>query len=168
MSRRGGRKTKLTEQLQEDLCRHIESGQFQTIAAALVGIHEATFFRWMQLGEDDTTADGTVTRKATPRYREFREAVTRAKVKAEAAMAITVRLAAQNGDWKAAAFWLERVQHERWGRKTKTEVTGKGDGPIQTQSVPADLSGLSDKDLADLERILTQRGTGADAAASQG
>jgi hypothetical protein len=163
------RKPKLTEALQDDICRHIESGQFQGIAAQLAGVHEATFWRWMAEGEDTVDERGTVLKAATPRKREFREAVTRAKVRAEAAMALTVRLAAQNGDWKAAAFWLERVQHERWGRKTKTELTGKGDGPIQTQQLPADLSGLSDADLDTLERIYANAaGRQADAAPDQG
>ena len=130
---------------------------------------DATFWRWMAEGEDTVNEDGTLLKAATPRKREFRDAVTRAKVRAEAAMALTIRLSAQNGDWKAAAFWLERVYHERWGRKTKHELTGKGDGPIQTQQHPADLSGLSDQDLETLERIYARAASGqADAAPDQG
>jgi hypothetical protein len=162
------RKLKLTDDLQDDICRHIESGQFQGIAAQLAGVHEATFWRWMTEGEDQTDESGRVVKAANSRKREFREAVTRARVRAEAAAALTIRLAAQNGDWKAAAFWLERVVHDRWGRKTKHELSGKGDGPIQTQQLPADLSGLSDQDLETLERIYRNAASAPDAAADRG
>ncbi|HET9564090.1 MAG TPA: hypothetical protein VFP27_06190 [Mycobacterium sp.] len=150
-----GRKPKLTEELRDDLCRHIEAGQFQGVAAELVGVHEGTFWRWMALGADDLAPDGTVVRKARSPFREFREAVTRARTRAEAACQLTIRLSAQNGDWKAAAFWLERVLPERWARKQAIEHTGKDGGPVQVRTQPSlDLSKLSTDELRDLEQLL--------------
>ncbi|MER5623975.1 hypothetical protein ABT061_23355 [Streptosporangium sp. NPDC002544] len=68
-----GRPSKLTPALQADLVAALEAGHPIATAAALAGIGETTVHRWRQLGEDDD---------APPRYREFREALTRARAKA--------------------------------------------------------------------------------------
>lgn len=42
--------------------------------------------------------------------------------------------------------------------KEKVELTGRNGGPIQSQSAPPDLSGMSDEELEELERLLTKMG----------
>jgi hypothetical protein len=49
-------------------------------------------------------------------------------------------------------FLLKGHRPERY--RERVEHTGKNGGPIQTQSVPVDLSQLSDDELADLERLV--------------
>jgi len=33
-------------------------------------------------------------------------------------------------NWQAAAWWLERKNYDRWGRKERTELVGEGGGPV--------------------------------------
>ena len=41
--------------------------------------------------------------------------------------------AANNGNWKAASWWLERKHPQRWSetKKLQTEITGADGGPIK-------------------------------------
>lgn len=45
-----GRKSKLTPQLTDQLCRHLKAGAFDYAAAQAVGISKATFYNWMERG----------------------------------------------------------------------------------------------------------------------
>jgi hypothetical protein len=161
MGRRNGRPSKLTPDVQDTICQHIELGQFQHIAAALAGISDETFWRWMRQGEDVVEeGTGRVLQVAPKRFRLFRAAVLQARTKCEAAMVVNVRLAAQNGDWKAAAFWLERVFPERWGRRTRLEHVGEGGGPVKAEvAVDFDrlFSELSSDERAVVRTILERR-----------
>jgi hypothetical protein len=47
----GGRPTKLTDHVHQELVRAVNTGAFASDAAALVGISASTFHRWMQRGE---------------------------------------------------------------------------------------------------------------------
>lgn len=38
------------------------------------------------------------------------------------------------GDWRASAFYLERVAPTRWGRRQSIEVTGADGGPVQVDA----------------------------------
>ena len=61
-----GRNTVRTPELVAELCEHIESPMPVRHACAMVGIHEGTFYRWMQEAErDDASQD----------LREFHSAV---------------------------------------------------------------------------------------------
>ncbi len=60
-----GRPTKLTPELQAHVAEVLEAGNFRRVAAAVVGIDEATLCRWMEKGEQ----------QARGPFREFRQAV---------------------------------------------------------------------------------------------
>jgi len=59
-----------------------------------------------------------------------------------------------NTTWQAAAWWLERSHHERWGRREKQELTGTDGGPIQIQTevTPTQL-----EEYADVIRTIASR-----------
>lgn len=63
--------------------------------------------------------------------------------------------------------WPDKVKNlELIGRhlgmfKKRLELTGDGGGPIKTQSMPVDLSYLTDEELAELERIVAKFGDSA-------
>lgn len=48
-----GRKSKLTPQLTDQLCRHLKNGAFDYAAARAVGIGKATFYRWLERGRQE-------------------------------------------------------------------------------------------------------------------
>ena len=56
-------------------------------------------------------------------------------------------------DTTAAIFWLKNRQKGKWRDVRNTEVTGEDGGPIKTEQA-LNLGELSDKELAELERII--------------
>lgn len=138
------RPRKLTPELQKKICDAIRLGNFRDIAAEYVGVSERTMRYWTARGRDDE--DGA--------YVDFLRAVVQAEREAEVKMVNIVTLAATE-DARHAHWWLERKCHERWGRKDRIAVTGKDDGPIQTNVTVthADLTKLTDDELAALESI---------------
>jgi hypothetical protein len=48
---------------------------------------------------------------------EFHEAIEQAMAEAEYRAVKSIQDAADRGDWRAAAWKLERKHHDRWGRK---------------------------------------------------
>ena len=119
-----GRKLKLTPETQERICTAIAAGNYTVVAAAFAGIGQSTFYRWMESGEAATSGV----------YREFWEAVKKAESQAESRNVALIERAA-NEHWQAAAWWLERKHSDRWGRKERTEITGKDEGPVQIQII---------------------------------
>lgn len=125
--KRTGRPSKLTPAVKDKIVTAVASGVFQDIAARYAGIDPATFYRWMEKGMDPDQPD--------PRYGEFREAIETAKAQSEVRSVALINAAAQRGTWQAAAWYLERSYPQRWGRYTRTEVTGKDGGPIEIDAV---------------------------------
>ena len=119
----GGRPSKLTDALQTQIVADVKAGNYAEIAAKRAGIGEKTFYRWMAWGE-----------QSRPRYAEFRQAIRDAEGHAEA-RAVTVIAAEMAKDWKAAAWYLERKFHDRWGRRDRQEVTGKDGAPVPVQFI---------------------------------
>ena len=76
------------------------------------------------------------------RSRQFREAVQNARAEAEARNVALIQRAANEGTWQAAAWFLERTAHARWGRRASVEVSGEGGGAIV---VDVDASALEAK-----------------------
>ncbi|HEV2773893.1 MAG TPA: hypothetical protein VGV57_13895 [Thermoleophilaceae bacterium] len=109
------RPTKLTSEVSERIVRAIRAGNYPEVAAGHAGIHAATYYRWMERGalEGEAGEDDP--------YRQFRSEVERAIADSEAAEVGLVIKAARDGDWRAAAWLLERRFSDRWGRRDRLE-----------------------------------------------
>lgn len=94
-----GRKSKLTPELAQDFCKAIQLGMTYKLSCAYVGISEPTFYRWLQEAEKPTG------RKA---QKDFRDALKTAEAKGAAHSLAVIRRAADDGNWTAAAWILER------------------------------------------------------------
>ena len=116
-----GRRSKLTPQLQAELVNLIAAGNYDATAASAVGISSSTFYRWLEQGE----------RASSGRYREFWEAVTRARARAEVEAVSVLKTAAQSGDWRAAVEWLARKHPDRWGRAKPRQDAEEDTGPTE-------------------------------------
>lgn len=104
-----GRPSKLTEELTMTLVDVFERGQTSIASAcALVGIGERTYHTWMRRDE--------------PEYVQFQQRIEKARAQAVQTYLEVIHSAAQNGTWQAAAWWLERVLPEQYGRKTTVET----------------------------------------------
>ena len=109
-----GRKTKLTPETQEKICKYIKTGYTIEQSCALTGIGVSTYYAWKEKGK--TAKRG--------KFREFLEAVKNAEKIAEAKyLAIITRAAVGDpekkvkGDWKAAAWYLERRNPQQFARR---------------------------------------------------
>jgi transposase len=109
-----GRPTKLTPELFSAIVDAIRSGNYAQVAAATAGITEQTFYEWLRRGRDEP--DGI--------YRRFADAVLAASGEAEQEKLERLRreALADDGDWKAAAWWLERRFPKRWGKQQRLEI----------------------------------------------
>ena len=139
-----GRKSRLTREVQEQLTNFISRGHFETMACAACAIPESTYFRWKELGEDHLEQRGErkVLVKAKSPYREFREAVEKAKAQARMIHLENIRASAFSTEtkdgkttitpknWTASAWYLERTAPEMFGRRD-TVVEGKTDDPAR-------------------------------------
>jgi len=124
--RKPGRPTKLTPEVKDRIVNAIRGGNYQEVAARFAGINEATFYRWMQKGEGDDAPEP---------YREFRKEVESAKAVAEVRSVALIQKAAGDGSWQAAAWYLERTNPSRWGRKQVVALTGEDGGPVRVEQV---------------------------------
>jgi len=134
-----GRPTKLTPQLQENICKYIAAGNYLVTACQACGIDKSTYLRWLGQAEQEANNGGGL-------YHDFGLAVKRAEAEQEAAIAqrlidgalpgqrkkviktnadgtTSEEVTETGGDWLAAATYLERRHPDRWGRKDRTAIT---------------------------------------------
>ncbi len=133
------RPSKLTAEVSEKIVRAIRAGNYPEVAAGHAGIHPATYYRWMERGalEGDAAEDDP--------YRRFRSEVDRALSDAEATEVGLIVKAARDGDWRAAAWLLERRFADRWGRRERLEQ-------VHEVRVPDEASELDQE----IERLLEE------------
>ncbi|MFD9948765.1 hypothetical protein ACFWYW_47065 [Nonomuraea sp. NPDC059023] len=180
-----GRPTKLTLELQEELCAHLRKGNYLNAACALVGIHESTVYRWLERGEaaavrEDEHGD----LEPDVLYREFFRAAARAKAEAEAMFVSVIVEDAKGGvttkevirhpdgsteertytppNSRPALEWLARTQPTRWAPKKALEVSGPGGAPVQLSHQADIVSGLVNR-IAAVKAKREQRAGEADA-----
>lgn len=136
-----GRPTKLTPDLANTICGLVAQGNYLKAAAGAVAVDAGTVHRWVSKGAAPD---------ADPLYRDFRDQLQKAKAMAEARMVRVITTAANQGQWTAAAWWLERTNPEEWGKRDRLEVTGADGGPIETRQI-------ADQRIATLAERLSNR-----------
>lgn len=126
-----GRPTKCTPEVTELVCEALSFGVSWEAAAAHAGVAVSTVHNWIAQAADDV--DGG-------QYSEFLERTTRARDAAEVRMARIVIQAAEDGDAKAAQWWLERRRGDSWSAKQTVTV----DAPDPTRGIAALLGKLAE------------------------
>ena len=112
--------------------------------------HRAAYLRALRLGCNRTTAAIAAGVDRTTPYVWMDEEPFKAEVLAAEAHAIATRLqriltAAEDGDWRADAWVLERQFPDGFG-KQRVELTGKDGGPLDHRVVLTDRIGEADDD----------------------
>ena len=144
------RPSKLTPEVQENLCNWLKLGYYQEDAAIMAGISASTYYEWMKKGEQERVAleegekaltlpdtslpaseDGTPEIELIYPFLEFSEAVKKARAEAEGAHIRNIRKAADNGVWQASAWFLERSHPKKWGKRSQLDVIAENDEPVQ-------------------------------------
>jgi len=96
-----GRRAKFTPERRQAFLDAFRNGVTVETAAAVAGVHRATVYRWQAEGEQASSS---------PKH-AFSKAMLRAWGERQVALVQTIRRAAEaeeGGDWRAAAFILER------------------------------------------------------------
>jgi len=128
-----GRRTKLTPELQQQICDLLAMGNYADDVCDIVGIGETTFYRWLQEGEAGKEP-----------YREFRESIKKAQAQAVARAVAGIQRAGLDGSWQALAWFLERRYPDKWGKRERVE---------HSDEMKPDLSFADDLDIDTLARI---------------
>jgi len=92
--------TKLTPELQDKFLKLLELGVPIKYACQTLNIGEATYFRWMDLGQRDKD-------RPESKFREFRESVQSIPGKAMARKLAHLEKAAEKGNITATTWFLE-------------------------------------------------------------
>lgn len=110
------RPTKLTPKVHECVVASIRAGAYAEQAAKAAGIAPSTYDDWIRRGEAGERP-----------FSAFSEAIRAGEAEAEVAAVTILREAAQAGDWRAAAHYLERRHPERWGRHERQRAEHGGE-----------------------------------------
>jgi len=136
---RGGRPSKLTPEMHEEIVGLVREGNYLDTSAACCGVNRRTVQRWIARGRRlEDAADWTQYTEEDRRYLDFHRAVRKARATAETSDLRKVgsgTTATGLPDWRAAAWRLERRNPERWAKRSKLEL-----GP------PPELIGREDLD----------------------
>src|SRR5665647_1852880 len=109
---RVGRPSKLTESRMEQLTEALRSGNYRIDACRAAGIHYNTLLAWEKKGESQKSGE----------YAEFLEALRIAEAEAVVSNVEVITTAAQRGDWRAAAWFLEHKYPNNWARLDKRAI----------------------------------------------
>ncbi|MFY9125354.1 MAG: hypothetical protein WAO32_00115 [Defluviitoga tunisiensis] len=112
------RKSKLTKELIKEAYKLVAAGNYDKDVYPILGIDKSTWYRWLSDGE----------KAKSGLKREFYDTVKKAEKDAIARNVALIQRAAQEGNWQAAAWWLERKYFEDWGRKDKLDLSADKDG----------------------------------------
>ena len=112
------RKRKLTKELIKEAYKLVAAGNYDKDVYPILGIDKSTWYRWLSDGE----------KAKSGLKREFYDTVKKAEKDAIARNVALIQRAAQEGNWQAAAWWLERKYYEDWGRKDKVDLSADKDG----------------------------------------
>ncbi len=139
------RPTKFTEERVKKLIYAIRLGATYEGASRYAGIHYDTFNEWRQ---------GRFPRKTNPALKtEFSEGLTRAEGEAEIQALAAIKASASSGDWRAAAWWLERRHREEYSKRT-VEGTSRHGKPIEVRALAAEAGVNVDDVLAEADVLL--------------
>jgi transposase len=125
-------------------------GHYAENTANEVDISVATFYNWMNRGRKERerlkmVPDAKPNTNET-KYFKFLEAIEGARGKGTILLHSQVVKAAVTGDWRAAAYILERTRPEQYGNKEKLEHSGSVEGKLTVE-----MGDLEDKVLQLLE-----------------
>ncbi|WP_413612914.1 hypothetical protein [Bdellovibrio sp. HCB-110] len=134
----------LSNELIETIAQAIRVGSYVETAVALAGVSKDSFYRWLRQAESDDANEMTV---------KLSDAVKKALAESEKRDLDVIDKAAQEGEWTAAAWRLERKFPNKWGRQSKVQLehTGMDGGPIEIQS-------MTDEEMETrIEKLLQKR-----------
>ena len=113
---------------QEEIVKRLKIGCYAKAVADAVGIHRATYYRWLKRGKRalKLAEEGKKITKDEKIYRDFCGAVRQADAEGEVTLTAFVFNQAKD-DWRAAMELLARKWPEEWARKEYVDFKGTVD-----------------------------------------
>ena len=124
-----GRRTKLTPAVHQKIIQALSLGNYRKDAAAFAGIDAATLRRWMALGRAEPEG---------PKGALYQEA-TQAQALAKVTALGCITKAMRNGEWRAAAWYLQRLHPEQFSDRSQLYAIAKAFEQIEAA---AEASGV--------------------------
>lgn len=148
-----GRPTALLEEIKEQtLLDYIRIGTPVRKAVTASGIAEKTFYNWMARGMAERERQALVPNaKDIPTeviFLQFLQRVEQARAEAITKKVAVIAKAGNDGDWRAAAWYLERQVPEDFGKTDRFEIGGTNGEAIRVQVEMGDLEDKIAKVLA--------------------
>jgi hypothetical protein len=148
-----GRKTALLDVSREQtLLDYIRIGTPVRKAVTASGIAEKTFYNWMSRGLAERERQALVPNaKDNPTevvFLQFLQRVEQARAEAITKKVAVIAKAGNDGDWRAAAWYLERQVPEDFGKTDRFEIGGTNGEAIKVQVEMGDLEDKIAKVLA--------------------
>lgn len=131
---------KLHPKVTSEIVNCLKGGMTVRLACMWAGISERTYRNWRTRGREEGAA---------PEYRAFLEATDHAVAWNARRTLATVTKASIDGNWKAAAWLLERRHGYEPASKRRHEISGPKGDPVKTS---VDLTGLSTEQLRAIMR----------------
>ena len=122
-----GRRTKLTPEVTDRLVQALALGNYRQDAADFAGIDVATLRRWMARGR--AASEGL--------YAELYEAVRAAEARAKITATGCITKAARDGEWRAAAWWLQRKFPHQFSEQSQLFLVRKAFEQIEAAAEAA-------------------------------
>lgn len=147
--------SKLTPELQAEICGHLERGLFRRAVAGLVGVSEQTLSRWFHRGANEQRGS----------YRAFHLAVSAAEARFMQS-ATDMLMAAASHNPKHVQWLLSRRFPELYGRKDNVEAHAPEDKAADERALREllmDRLGRFLPDAQELEASAATDGEGDDA-----
>jgi hypothetical protein len=138
-----GHASKFTPATADLIVQLLSAGNYITVAVRAAGVSRQQFHEWLERGTSGLDAD--------VEYADFRERVELAKAQGESRNVAHIASAARE-NWQAAAWLLERMYPDRWGRVSVRLRDAPEDAePIERAADPDDPFSEVDQ-LAELRR----------------
>lgn len=120
------RPTKLNTEVHEAVCKALRAGNNRPASCAFGGITYQTMLNWSKRAQASIQAlqGGESIDDSELPFVEFLEGVQKAEGQAEVGAVAIIQKAARegiDGQWQAAAWWLERKFPDRWGRRERID-----------------------------------------------
>jgi hypothetical protein len=153
MATKGRRVSTLDDPKVKLLLTALTGGNYIEVACSYAGLAPSTVYRWLERGRAEKASQelGNKPDPTESDYIDLCEAVEKARATAVLRNVTIIQQAAGNGQWQAAAWWLERSMPNQYGRKIQAEVSA----PVSVQDLEKRMLALiggNETDLSDDDR----------------
>ena len=141
---KGRRVSRIDDPKVNVLLQALTAGNYIDVACSFAGIAPSTVYRWLERGRAERASQefgNKPNRKELP-YLDLCELVEKARATAVLRNMTIIQTAANNGQWQAAAWWLERSMPNQYGRRIQAEVST----PVSVQDLERRMLSLLGED----------------------